>query len=320
MEASMLWLACRVLGMVLSSHRPSEPMFRPMLVMLFRCSLATSQTMSQISRSLMRTAVRCGSFSFLSSLDSYMNTNGMRAAKMVIGVITFPTWRRVKKYTILSSRPRGFSMGGRYVAMCRTPFGLSGGPRSAGHLYGKERHVTGGRHASRCSGFRGSLPGLRAVGAGGSAHPLCGPFAGHLAGGDVEPVPGVDRGDVGDQGGQRWLAVVLGGLVPDFAGHRVGPVGQPGGGLGQGQGGPLGFGEVGGVPPGRQGGQALVGLAGLLGRAGVHIEADGAAVDLAGPQARQVDRRVWQAGLASRLVCRLPERLQGLQGAGHGHR
>jgi hypothetical protein len=34
---------------------------------------------------------------------------------------------------------------------------------------------------------------------------LRGPFAGHLAGGDVEPVPGVDRGDVSDQGGQRWL-------------------------------------------------------------------------------------------------------------------
>ncbi len=37
---------------VLSSHRPSEPMLRPMLLTLYRCSLATSQTMSQISRSL----------------------------------------------------------------------------------------------------------------------------------------------------------------------------------------------------------------------------------------------------------------------------
>jgi hypothetical protein len=34
-----------------SSHRPSDPMLRPMLVKLARCSLATSHTMSQISRS-----------------------------------------------------------------------------------------------------------------------------------------------------------------------------------------------------------------------------------------------------------------------------
>ena len=35
-----------------SSHRPSDPILRPLLVMLARCSLATSHTMSQISRSL----------------------------------------------------------------------------------------------------------------------------------------------------------------------------------------------------------------------------------------------------------------------------
>jgi len=47
-EVPVRWLA----GAAPTVHRPSEPMSGPVLVMLFRCSLATSPTMPQISRSL----------------------------------------------------------------------------------------------------------------------------------------------------------------------------------------------------------------------------------------------------------------------------
>ena len=46
------------------------------------------------------------------------------------------------------------------------------------------------------------------------------------------------------ESGELRLVVVAGRLVPHLVGDRVRPVGEPGGGLGQRQGGPLGVGEV----------------------------------------------------------------------------
>src|SRR5207245_8454550 len=91
------------------------------------------------------------------------------------------------------------------------------------------------------------------------------PLACHLSGGDVEAVPDVDRGDGEDQGRQRRLVVVPGGLVPDVVWYRVRPVVEPGDSLRECQSGALGIGEVGRLPPGRHGEEALVGFAGLLG-------------------------------------------------------
>ncbi|HEY1824224.1 MAG TPA: hypothetical protein VGG83_30330, partial [Trebonia sp.] len=47
----------------------------------------------------------------------------------------------------------------------------------------------------------------------------------------------VGEGDLQDQRGHPLLVVVPGRLVPDLVGDRVGAVGQPGRGLGQGKGG-----------------------------------------------------------------------------------
>src|SRR4029453_16517688 len=63
-----------------------------------------------------------------------------------------------------------------------------------------------------------------------------------------------------DYRGHALLVVVGGGSVPHLVGHRVRPVGQPGGGLGQRQRGPLGVTEIRRFPPGRDRGQALLGL------------------------------------------------------------
>src|SRR5262245_8124171 len=65
--------------------------------------------------------------------------------------------------------------------------------------------------------------------------------AGGLAGGGVDPVEGVGGGDPDHQGGELLVVVVLGRGLPDAVRHRVRSVGQPGGVLGQGQGGAFGF-------------------------------------------------------------------------------
>lgn len=41
----------------------------------------------------------------------------MRAECTLMGVITLPSWRRLRKYTSFMIRPRGFSIGARYVAI-----------------------------------------------------------------------------------------------------------------------------------------------------------------------------------------------------------
>jgi len=112
--------------------------------------------------------------------------------------------------------------------------------------------------------------------------------AGDLPGGDVDAVEDVHRGDPENQRGQGRLVVVAGRLVPYLVGYRVGPVAEPGDGLGEGQRGPFGVGEERRVPPGDQREQPLVGLAVFPGL-GRGADADAAAVDLAGAQVDQVE-------------------------------
>src|SRR5438105_10255551 len=64
--------------------------------------------------------------------------------------------------------------------------------------------------------------------------PLC---TRHLPGGGVEAVEEVGRGDHEDQGREPLLVVVPGGLVPDRVWDRVRPIGEPGDGLGEREGG-----------------------------------------------------------------------------------
>jgi O-acetylserine/cysteine efflux transporter len=90
------------------------------------------------------------------------------------------------------------------------------------------------------------------------------PRASRLLDGDVEAVVDVRRRDHEEQCREATLIVVPGRLVPDLVGHRVGPVAEPGHGLGKGERGPLGVGEVRRVPPRRHGEQPLVGLTGGL--------------------------------------------------------
>ena len=117
----------------------------------------------------------------------------------------------------------------------------------------------------------------------------------HLPGGGIEAVEEVGCGDHKDQGRESLLVVVLGGLVPDRVWDRVGPVGKPGDGLGEREGGTFGVSEVGCLPPGRHGEEALVCFACLLGAACARVHAEATAIDLARAggqaQAQPVARR-----------------------------
>jgi hypothetical protein len=73
---------------------------------------------------------------------------------------------------------------------------------------------------------------------------------------------------------------VPGGLLEDPVGHRIRPVAQACGGLGERQRGAFGFGEVGRLSLGRHREEPLVRFARLLEVAGVHVDAVAAAVDL----------------------------------------
>src|SRR5215472_2675290 len=70
------------------------------------------------------------------------------------------------------------------------------------------------------------------------------PGAGYLLGGGVEAVEQVGHADHEHDRGQFLLVVMIRGGVPDRVRDRVGAVGQPGGGLGQRQRGPLAVGEI----------------------------------------------------------------------------
>src|SRR5258708_21274144 len=105
-----------------------------------------------------------------------------------------------------------------------------------------------------------------------------------MCGGGVEAVEEVGRRDHEDQSRESLLIVVPGGLVPDRVWDRVGPVGKPSDGLSERERGTFGVGEVGGLPPGRHGEEALVCFACLLGAACPEVDAEATAIDLAHAQ------------------------------------
>ncbi len=110
----------------------------------------------------------------------------------------------------------------------------------------------------------------------------------HLPGGGIEAVEEVGRGDHEDQGRESLFVVVPGGLVVDLVWDRVGPVGNPGDGLGERKGGTFGVGEVGCLPPGHHGEEALVCFACLLGTACARVNAEATAIDLACTQVNKL--------------------------------
>ena len=128
----------------------------------------------------------------------------------------------------------------------------------------------------------------------------------------MEAVEAVGCGAQEDQDRQSLLVVVPGGLVRDLVWDRVGPVGKAGDGLGEREGGTFGVGEVGCLPPGRHGEEALVCFACLLGAACARVNAEAAAIDLARAQVDKLKRRRRHATLSRGLE-------QGLYGI-HGVR
>jgi ketosteroid isomerase-like protein len=115
-------------------------------------------------------------------------------------------------------------------------------------------------------------------------------LAGDLPGGRVYAVERVDHRDRDDECGELRFAVVARGLIPDLVSHRVGSVGDPGGGLGERQRGALGVAEIRRLAPRRDGVDARAALARVLELAGVDVHARAAAVDLARAQMHEVER------------------------------
>jgi hypothetical protein len=130
---------------------------------------------------------------------------------------------------------------------------------------------------------------------------------------DVPSVEGVDQSDERHQGGELVLVVVLGGMGPGLVGDAAGGVGEAGALLRQLQSGSLGVGEHRGLTPGRDEVEARRGLAGVSGVLGVHVGAEAAAVDLAGPDLHQLLRRGRQRRVGDDLSGRddVPRELAG---------
>jgi len=133
---------------------------------------------------------------------------------------------------------------------------------------------------------------------------------------DGQPVPGVDRAD---QHGQ--VDLLGGGEVPgELLVIPVGSMGlgHQGQGLGPGEGGPLPVVEERRFPPGVEEVEPLLRLAAGAGILGVHVEAEGAAVDLRGAGLHQLDQAVLQPAVLQDLF-ELHHRLQGAGGDFEGH-
>ena len=131
---------------------------------------------------------------------------------------------------------------------------------------------------------RTAFASLRAFSGGGSGGRLDDTgdvVARDLPGGGVDAVERVDRRDRHHQGRQLRLGVVAGGIVPDLVRHRVGPVGQPGGRLGERERRTLGIAEVRRLAPRGDEMGALAALAHVFELARVDVHAHAAAVDLA---------------------------------------
>jgi hypothetical protein len=122
---------------------------------------------------------------------------------------------------------------------------------------------------------------------------------------DVQAVVGVDEGDDGDQGGELVLVVVLDGVRPGLVRDAAGRVGDAGALLRKLQRSALGIGEDCGLSPGRDQVEAHRGLPGAYGFLGVHVDAESAAVDLAGADLHQFLRRGGQRRACDRLARRV---------------
>ena len=103
----------------------------------------------------------------------------------------------------------------------------------------------------------------------------------HLPSSGIEAVEEIGYADHKDQGSQSLLVVVADGLVVDLVWDGVGPIGKPGDGLGECEGGTFGVGEVGCLPPGRHSEEALVRFACLLSATCARVNAEATAIDLA---------------------------------------
>src|SRR6266545_239910 len=112
-------------------------------------------------------------------------------------------------------------------------------------------------------------------------NPLAHPIPADLPRGDVETIPGVDRGDREHERGELRVVVVARGVVPHVVRNGVRAIGETGSRLGERQSGPLGLGEVRDISPDGDRVDALIGFARMLELAGVHVDADAATVDLA---------------------------------------
>ena len=90
------------------------------------------------------------------------------------------------------------------------------------------------------------------------------PRPSHLPGGKFSRFKTLISPNLDEQGGERGLVIVPGGLVPDRVWDRVRPVTETGDCFGQRQCGALGITEVRSFLPGRHREDPLVGFAGLL--------------------------------------------------------
>src|SRR6185295_5819243 len=137
----------------------------------------------------------------------------------------------------------------------------------------------------------------------------------HLPRGDVEPVPDVDGGDSDQQRRETGLVVMTRGLVPNLIRDWIVAIAEPRHGLGERERGAFGVGEVRRVPPGRDCKEPVVGFTGLLEHARVHVDAQTAAIDLAGAQLHQPERARRHAALLRGRV----QRIHGLHRRGKDH-
>src|SRR5262249_26908509 len=111
--------------------------------------------------------------------------------------------------------------------------------------------------------------------------------------GDAHAVPGVDDGNGEREVGGFFVVEVLAELDVEVVGRVV--LRNQGERFGPGEGGALPVAVVGGFPPGVEAGEPLLGLAGFAGVLPVHIDAEGAAVDLRSAQLHEFQQRLLDA-------------------------
>jgi hypothetical protein len=98
---------------------------------------------------------------------------------------------------------------------------------------------------------------------------------------------------------------MLCGLVPDLVRHGIGAIAEPGDGLGQRERGAFAVGEIRRVAPCRRREQALVGFAGLFGKARMPVNTDAATVDLARAEVNKFQQPFFQPAVFGLTLPRL---------------